>query len=232
LVCHGIADGIIGGSQQPDGETMAKRALILVDIQNDFVPGGALAVPDGHAVVPVANQWIARFKANGDLVVATQDWHPPNHVSFISQNPGRRIGENVEVDGMPQVIWPDHCVQDTHGAAFVKGLDTARIDAVVQKGTDPRIDSYSGFFDNHHRKQTELAGRLRQSGVTDVYILGLATDYCVKFTALDSRKLEFETWLIPDGTRAINIQSGDDQRAITEMIEARVHLAGPELLCG
>jgi nicotinamidase/pyrazinamidase len=120
LVCHGISDGIIA-------ETMAKRALILVDIQNDFVPGGALAVPDGQAVVPVANRWIARFAGNGDFVVATQDWHPRDHVSFVTQNPGTRVGEIVEVDGMPQVIWPEHCVEDTYGAGFVEGLDTAGI---------------------------------------------------------------------------------------------------------
>jgi nicotinamidase/pyrazinamidase len=203
---------------------MAKRALILVDIQNDFVPGGALAVPDGHAVVPVANRWIARFAARGDLVVATQDWHPRDHVSFVTQNPGRRVGEIVEVDGMPQVIWPEHCVQGTLGAEFVKGLDTAGIHGIVHKGTDARIDSYSGFFDNHHRKETELAGRLRETGVTRVYILGLATDYCVKFTALDSRELGFKTWLIRDGCRAINIQPGDEQLAIQEMIEAGVHM--------
>jgi len=188
------------------------------------VPGGALAVPDGHAVVPVANRWIARFAGSGDFVVATQDWHPRDHVSFVTQNPGRRVGESVEVDGMPQVIWPEHCVEGTYGAAFVEGLETAGIHGIVHKGTDPRIDSYSGFFDNHHRRETELAGRLREAGVGGVYILGLATDYCVKFTALDARKLGFETWLIREGCRAINIQAGDDQRAIGEMIESGVHM--------
>jgi nicotinamidase/pyrazinamidase len=203
---------------------MTRRALIVVDIQNDFVPGGALAVPDGHAVVPVANAWIARFAANGELVVATLDWHPADHVSFVTQNPGTRVGDIIEVDGLAQVIWPVHCVQDTHGAEFVDGLETGGICGVVRKGTDPRIDSYSGFFDNHHRKQTELAGRLRGAGVSDVYIMGLATDYCVKFTALDSRQLGFETWVIAEGTRAINVQAGDEQRAIQEMIGAGVHM--------
>jgi nicotinamidase/pyrazinamidase len=226
LVCLGISDDIIAPATRANlNSTMAKPALILVDIQNDFVPGGALAVPDGHAVVPVANQWIARFRSNGDLIVATQDWHPADHMSFVTRNPGRRIGESIDVDGMPQVICPEHCVQGTHGAEFVKGLDITGIRAVVQKGTDPRIDSYSGFFDNHHRKETELAGRLREADIATVYLLGLATDYCVKFTALDSRRLGFETWLIPDGSRAANIQSGDEQRAVAEMVEAGVHIA-------
>jgi len=197
------------------------RALIIIDVQNDFLPGGALAVKDGHQVITVANAAQSKF----DIVVATQDWHPRDHVSFVTQNPGRSVGEYVEVDGMPQVIWPVHCVQNTHGAGFVEGLETAGIHAVVRKGTDPRIDSYSGFFDNHHRKETELAGRLREAGVGRVHILGLATDYCVKFTALDARKLGFETWLILDGARAINLQSGDEQRSIEEMVEAGVHLS-------
>src|SRR4051812_23334711 len=191
---------------------MVKRALILVDIQNDFVPGGALAVRDGHAVVPVANAWIARFAADGELVVATQDWHPADHVSFVTQNPGRCVGEIIEVEGLPQVIWPVHCVQNTDGAAFVEGLETDGIYAVVRKGTFRRIDSYSGFFDSHPRRPTELGSWLWGAGVTDVYILGLATDYCVKFTALDSRELGFETWVIAEGTRAINVQAGDEQR--------------------
>jgi len=145
-------------------------------------------------------------------------------MSFVTQNPGRMVGECIELDGMPQVIWPEHCVQDTHGAGFVGGLEIGGIHAVVQKGTDKRIDSYSGFFDNHHRKETELAGRLRGAGVGSVYILGLATDYCVKFTALDARKIGFETWLIPDGCRAINVRAGDEQGAITELIDAGVYM--------
>lgn len=174
---------------------MAKRALILVDIQNDLVSVGALAVPERQAVVPVANRWIARFAASGNFVVATQDWLPRDHVSFVTQNPGRRVGESVEVDGMPQVIWPEHCVKirmgrrsrrDWRPAGFTPWCGKARISG----------SRYSGLFDNHHkhhRKETELAGRLREAGVSGVYILGLATDYCVKFTALDARRLGFET---------------------------------------
>src|ERR1043165_4410704 len=136
------------------------RALLLIDIQNDFVPGGALAVPKGTEVVPVANRWIDQFTRSGDLVIATQDWHPPNHSSFISQNPQKGI-------------WPDHCVQNTVGAEFVVGLNVNAIQTVVRKGTDPRIDSYSGFFDNDHQKQTELVDVLRRAAESTGYILAL-----------------------------------------------------------
>jgi nicotinamidase/pyrazinamidase len=191
------------------------KALLLIDIQNDFVPGGTLAVPNGQEVVPVANRWIARFAANSNLIVATQDWHPANHSSFISQNPAGGI-------------WPDHCVQNTPGAEFVAGLDVNAIQTVVRKGTDPRIDSYSGFFDNDHRKQTELADILHKAGVETIYLLGLATDYCVKFTALDARKLGFETCLIRDGCRGINLQAGDEERSLDEMRDAGVHVGSSE----
>jgi nicotinamidase/pyrazinamidase len=187
------------------------RALLLIDIQNDFVPGGALAVPNGQEVVPIANQWIAGFASKGDLVLATQDWHPANHSSFISQNPSGGI-------------WPDHCVQNTVGAEFVPGLDVESIQTVVRKGTDPLIDSYSGFFDNDHKKQTELADVLRGAGVDIVYILGLATDYCVKFTALDARKLGFDTNVIIDGCRGIDLQPGDVERSLAEMRDAGVRI--------
>jgi len=185
------------------------RALLLIDIQNDFVPGGSLAVPKGDEVVPVANQWIEQFARNNDLVIATQDWHPPNHSSFISQNP-------------KEGIWPDHCVQNTHGAEFVADLNVSAIQRVVRKGRDPRIDSYSGFFDNDHEKQTELAEVLRVAGVNSVYILGLATDYCVKFTALDARQLGLATHFVREGCRAINIRPTDEQQAIEDMRGAGV----------
>lgn len=187
------------------------KALLLIDIQNDFVPGGSLAVPNGQEVVPVANRLIDHFTRNGDLIVATQDWHPPNHSSFISQNPTGGI-------------WPDHCVQNTHGAEFVAGLNLGAIQTVVRKGTDPAIDSYSGFFDNDHRKQTELADVLRRAGVDTLHILGLATDYCVKFTALDARQLGFKTYLIRDGCRGINIQANDEEESFAEMRRAGVRV--------
>lgn len=200
------------------------KALILVDIQNDFLPGGALAVPDGDQVVPVANHMIDRF----DLVVATQDWHPANHGSFASQHDGYATGDMIELHGLPQIMWPDHCVQDTSGAEFA---DALRIDESVRifpKGTDTKIDSYSGFFDNGHRNATGLGDALQAAGVKHVFVLGLATDYCVKFTALDARKLGFEVTLVEDGCRGVNLKAGDVDRAIEEMKEAGIRVVSSE----
>jgi len=193
------------------------RALILVDIQYDFVPGGALAVREGDLVVPLANRLMPKF----DVVVATQDWHPPDHGSFAANHPGKRIGEVIDLNGLPQVLWPVHCVQFTSGAAFVRGLEVERIAQVFQKGTDPRIDSYSGFFDNGHRKATGLGEYLKSKNVTDVYVCGLATDYCVKFTALDAVQLGFKTHLYANASRGVNLKPGDVDRAIEEMNTSR-----------
>jgi nicotinamidase/pyrazinamidase len=194
------------------------RALILVDIQNDFIPGGALAVPEGDQVVPVAN----RIQKEFDLVVATQDWHPRGHGSFAANHPGKKPGEVIELNGLTQILWPVHCVQQTRGAEFAPGLDMSRVAKVFQKGTDPAIDSYSGFFDNGHRKSTGLGDWLRGRGVGDVYVCGLATDYCVKFTVLDARQLGFNVWLIEDACRGVNLKPGDSADAIAEMRKAGV----------
>lgn len=188
-------------------------ALILVDLQNDFMPGGALAVPDGDAVIAVANRLVQSF----ELVVATQDWHPPGHGSFASQHRGKKPGDTVELDGLRQELWPDHCVQGTSGAELHANLDVRRITRVFQKGTDPRIDSYSTFFDNAHRKSTGLADYLKQEGVSEVYLMGLATDYCVKFSVLDAVELGFQANVIQDGCRGIDLQAGDVSKAIDEM---------------
>lgn len=196
------------------------KALLLVDIQNDFLPGGALAVPDGDQVVPVANRLMPQF----EQVVATQDWHPANHGSFASQHPGRSVGEVVEFNGLPQILWPDHCVQDTRGAAFPDGLQDGRISRVIRKGTDPAVDSYSGFFDNGRRKATGLGEYFRDTGVRELYIVGLATDYCVKATALDARQLGFEVSLVLDGVRGVELNPGDCQRALDEMATAGVRM--------
>lgn len=196
------------------------RALILVDLQNDFVEGGALAVSGGSETVAVANALVHRF----DLIVATQDWHPATHESFAVHHPGRTPGEVVDLHGLAQVLWPVHCVQGTFGARFVDSLDVSRVTHVVQKGTDPSVDSYSGFFDNGRRHATDLAPWLRDHAVTAVYIMGLATDYCVRFTAMDAVSEGFDTHLIVDGCRAVDLQPGDGQRAMEAMAAAGVHL--------
>jgi nicotinamidase/pyrazinamidase len=196
------------------------KALILVDLQNDFCPGGALPVPEGDQVIPLANELQKQF----ELVVATQDWHPENHASFASNHPGRKPGEVIDLDGLQQVLWPDHCVQNRPGAELVKTLDRSRIDRVFQKGTDRCIDSYSGFFDNGHRKSTGLGDYLKSKNVADVYVCGLATDYCVKFTALDAVQLGFKTHLYPNASRGIDLNPGDIDRAIDEMRRAGVEI--------
>jgi len=199
------------------------RALILVDIQNDFLPTGALPVRDGDAVVPVANR--AARSGEFDLVVATQDWHPREHGSFAANHPGKKPGDVIELDGLRQILWPVHCVQGTRGAEFAPGLAVETIARVFRKGTDSRIDSYSGFFDNGHRKATGLGDFLRERGAGEIVVLGLATDYCVKFTALDARGLGFAVTLRRDGCRAVNVVPGDERRAIEEMRAAGVAMA-------
>lgn len=202
------------------------RALVLVDIQNDFLPGGALAVGDGDQVVPVANALSPRF----DLVVATQDWHPADHRSFASNHEGRDVGEVIDLNGLPQVLWPDHCVQDTWGAEFAPELDTSRIARVFRKGVDPEIDSYSGFFDNGHRRSTGLGDWLREQGVDEVWVLGLATDYCVKFTALDARHLGFRTVVVEDGCRGVNLAPDDSEKALAALREDGVEVVRSDRL--
>ena len=170
------------------------RALIIVDVQNDFLPGGALAVPQGDEVISVINGLSALCDFY-DVVVATQDWHPKDHGSFAANQDGE-IGEVIDLDGLPQILWPVHCVQGSRGAEFPETLDCGRISRVFTKGANPQVDSYSGFFDNGQRESTGLAAHLEQLGVTEVHVVGLATDYCVKFTALDAVALGFNTTLI------------------------------------
>jgi len=195
-----------------------KKALILVDIQNDFLPGGTLAVAHGDEVIPVANDVQRGF----DLVVATQDWHPANHGSFASNHAGKRPGDVIELHGLTQVLWPDHCVQGTRGAELHRDLDLSRVQRVFRKATDPRIDSYSAFFDNGHLKETGLADFLKAEGVEEIYIAGLATDYCVKFTAFDALQLGLRTYLIEDGVRGVNLSPDDSVVAIEAMRAAGV----------
>lgn len=204
------------------------RALLLVDVQNDFMPFGALPVAHGDAVVGVANRAAARC----EFVVATQDWHPADHGSFASTHPGSAIGDVIELSGIEQVLWPDHCVQNTPGASFHSGLDVARIDEVVRKGTDPAIDSYSGFFDNGHRKDTGLRGLLASRGVDEVWLVGLALDYCVLFTAMDARDVGLRVAVVADGVRPVDVVPGDGERALARMSDAGCRIAPLDELLG
>ncbi len=196
------------------------KALILVDLQYDFLPGGALAVDEGDLVIPIANRLMSRF----DLVVATKDFHPVDHLSFASQHPGRKIGEVIDLDGLRQTLWPDHCVERTRGAELVNDLNRAGIHQVFEKGKARNIDSYSAFFDNGHRQETGLAVYLRDKGVSSVYIMGLATDYCVKFTAVDAVALGFPTHVVLDGCRGVDLNPGDIDRAVEKMRATGVHI--------
>ncbi len=215
---------------------MAKQALIIVDLQPDFMPGGPLAVPDGDAIIPTVIALMDQF----DIVVATQDWHPPDHGSFAANHPGREPGEVVELDGLAQILWPIHCVQDSPGAELVPQLRAreSKLAAVFTKGTDPTVDSYSGFFDNGQRKATGLGEWLVARGITSVAICGLALDYCVKFTALDALALGLETTLIRDATRAVELQPGDGEAALEairaaggKIVDSEAVLGRTETLC-
>ncbi len=189
------------------------RALILVDLQYDFCPGGALAVARGDETIEVAQRLMPHFPT----VAATQDWHPRDHGSFAANQPGKQPYDVIELDGLSQVLWPVHCVQGTRGAELDDRLDRSKISEIVRKGADPKVDSYSAFFDNGKRNATPLAEWLKARWITRLYLMGLATDYCVKHTALDARALGFDVWVIEDGCRAVDVKPGDGDRALAEM---------------
>lgn len=182
------------------------KALLIIDIQNDFLPGGALPVPEGDQVIPVINQLQPHF----DVVVATQDWHPADHHSFASGHPGKNAFEVIKLEGFDQVLWPDHCVQGTPGADLAPALQQNRVEAIFRKGMSPEIDSYSGFYDNGHLKSTRLSEYLRSRNVTQIFVAGLAGDFCVYFTAKDALVEGFKTFLVEDACRPIS-QEGFDQ---------------------
>ncbi len=196
------------------------KALLLVDIQNDFIPGGALPVPEGDAIIPVVNALMPHF----DLVVATQDWHPQNHGSFASNHPGKNLYEVIDLNGLEQILWPDHCVQGSRGADFAPGLNTNPVEAIFRKGTDPRIDSYSAFFDNGRRKSTALGDFLHGREIDELYVVGLAGEFCVNFTILDAVDLGFKTYLIEDGTRPLDKEAFE--KAKVNMQEKGVQIIG------
>ena len=176
------------------------NALILVDIQNDFLPGGPLAVPFGDEIIPLVNELQNSFS----LVVATQDWHPQSHKSFASNHPGKKAFETIILHGLEQVLWPNHCIQGSRGAQIHASINVNKVEGIFRKGMDVEIDSYSAFYDNGYKKSTGLAGYLRERKIKKVYVCGLAADYCVYYTAKDSLKENFETYIIEDATRAID----------------------------
>lgn len=188
------------------------KALILIDIQNDFLPGGALAVPQGDEIIPIVNALQNSFS----LVVATKDWHPRNHISFASTHK-KKIGEVLEKEGKTQELWPDHCIQGTFGAEHPQALDQTKIRKTFFKGNDPNIDSYSAFFDNGHLYSTGLGEYLQSLEVDEIYIAGLATEYCVKYTVLDAQKYHLKVCVMIEACRGIELHPGDISRAIEEM---------------
>jgi nicotinamidase/pyrazinamidase len=195
-------------------------ALLVIDMQYDFCPGGALAVPEGDSIVPGINVAMAAFPA----VILTQDWHPAGHSSFASEHPGKAPFDMVEMPYGPQVLWPDHCIQGSHGSAFHADLDTTRADLIIRKGMTPEIDSYSAFFENDHATPTGLHGYLQTRGIDDLTLVGLATDFCVKFSGLDAARLGYRVTLRQDLVRGIDLDGSLDA-ATREMREAGVRFA-------
>lgn len=199
---------------------MTRSALIVVDMQNDFMPGGTLGVHGGDEIVPIINRLL---KFPFDIIVASKDWHPKDHCSFANTH-GKKVGDTVLIEGSKQQLWPVHCVAQTKGAMFTAKLDTTKFQHIFHKGTEQNIDSYSTFFDNEHKKSTGLGEFLKSENVTDVYLLGLTTEYCVKYSAMDALHLGFKTHVILDACRAVNIKSDDENKAVQEMQRAGIHI--------
>ena len=198
----------------------APKALLLIDLQNDFCESGSLAVPMANTVIPIANELQLQF----DIIIATKDWHPADHMSFAVNHQHKKVGDVIDYQGLEQVLWPTHCIQHTQGAEFHPDLKTEKIQQVIYKGTDKNIDSYSAFFDNAHLKKTDLEDWLRSRHINEIYIIGLATDYCVKYSCLDAVMLGFKTYLIQKGCKGVDLKKGDVDRALIEMIAAGVSL--------
>jgi nicotinamidase/pyrazinamidase len=188
------------------------RALIITDVQHDFLPGGALGIQGGNAIIPVINALIPKF----EHVFATQDWHPKNHISFASAH-GKKPGDQIRLGETEQILWPDHCIQNTHGAELAKGLNKEKIEAVFHKGVDLKVDSYSTFFDNARRRSTGLADRLKKEKIDELYFVGLTIEYCVFYSVLDALELGFKAMVIKDACRAIDSREGE--KALEKMKE-------------
>ena len=193
-----------------------KSALLLVDLQKDFCKNGALEVKGGDEVIKVANKMAESFSKAGSLIIASKDWHPDEHKSF-AVNSNAKIGEIGELNGLAQVWWPKHCVENSLGSEFHGELNSGKINKVIYKGMDKETDSYSAFFDNGKKNKTELDSFLKENGIEVLYIMGLATDYCVKYTVLDALSLGYKVYLVKEGCRGVNISPEDSENAIKEM---------------
>jgi nicotinamidase/pyrazinamidase len=191
-------------------------ALILVDLQNDFMPGGALAVKDGNKILPAIR---ALQDCTFDYKVATKDWHPANHKSFAA-NHGLPVGSHIKLNGIDQILWPTHCVQNSRGSEFTSGWEPLLVNEIVYKGTDKEIDSYSSFYDNGHIKSTGLLDILKVKGINEIFLAGLATDYCIKYSALDALKHGFKVNVIIDACQGVNLNKNDSFDALVEMEKA------------
>lgn len=189
------------------------KALLIIDMQADFMPGGSLPTATAFDLVPLINQLMGLFS----VVIASKDWHPKGHASFASSHKGKRVGEVIEIQGHSQVLWPDHCIQGTKGAEFVHGLQLEKINHTISKGTDPSIDSYSAFFDNARLKETGLDPLLKKEGIDQLFIVGVATDYCILHTVMDALDLGYRVSVILDGCRGIDLSSGDVKQAFNQM---------------
>jgi nicotinamidase/pyrazinamidase len=200
------------------------KALLIVDIQNDFLPGGALAVKDSDQVIPHINRLM---EGPFDIIVASKDWHPEYHGSFAPTH-GRSPGEHIELKGFDQILWPIHCVQESKGAEFAAGLNEEKIEKVFFKGTEKDIDSYSAFFDNGHLKSTGLGDFLQKKGVITLFIAGLTTDYCVKYSVLDAAQLGFNVHVVIDACKPVNLDYRDEQKAVEEMKNVRAEIVTTE----
>ncbi|WP_339651991.1 bifunctional nicotinamidase/pyrazinamidase [uncultured Salegentibacter sp.] len=194
------------------------KTLIIIDPQNDFMPGGSLAVPNGDEIIPVIN----KIQENFDLIIVSQDWHPNGHASFASSHKGKKEFETIDLNGIEQVMWPEHCVQNTVGAEFHRDLKTSKIEAIFRKGTNPEIDSYSAFYDNQHLKSTGLSGYLKEKNAEDLYFCGLAAEICVHFTAKDAIKEGFKATIIEDGTRALNAENFEKAKVELKELGGRI----------
>ena len=199
---------------------MVNTVLIVIDVQNDFCPGGALAVPEGDAILPVINRIIDRFPH----AAATQDWHPRHHASFASNHPGTNPYDTIDIHGVTQTLWPDHCVQGTKGADFHPDLPSERFNVIIRKGMNPTVDSYSAFIENDKKTRTGLDGYLRSIGARRVFLCGLATDYCVFYSAMDAVGLGFETAVVLDACRGIDLPAGNVNRCVESMKTNGIHI--------